>query len=119
MKITKSEKVWFLRGILVALAVVGHELTYDQIRRIMRLSDRQVGAYLGEARSILQPGEPDFCASVVKSLGTPGAGWGNVAQWASELLKVRSFWRDRAEKDNGDFTNLYQSLPSVPGELDK
>ena len=117
--VTHEEKVWFLRGILVALAVVGHELTYDQIRRMMRLSDRQLGPYLGEARAMLSPGEPDICASVVKNLGTPGKGWGNVAQWAAEVLRLRSFWKDRADMDNLDFQTKNGTLPSIRGEMFK
>ena len=114
--VTKDQKIWFLRGILVALAVVGHELTYDQLRRIMRLSDRQVGPYLGSARAWLLPSEPDVCASIVKSLGTPGAGWGQVASWAAELQRVRDYWQDRAKLDNEDFRAKYRALPSLPGE---
>jgi hypothetical protein len=112
----KAEKVWFLRGLLVGVAMVGREVTYDQVRRLVRLSDRQVGEYLNAARQILLPGEPDVCASVVKTTGGVGKGFGPESQRVAELLKARAYWQDRAELDNADFVSAHQTLPSLPGK---
>ena len=72
-------RVRFLRGVLAALASTGQVVTYDEIRRLCRLSQEQCGEYLGEARNrMLAASQPDFCAVVVNSSGSPGEGWGDA-----------------------------------------
>jgi len=114
MKIDR-DKVVFLRGLLAAFASNGQLLNYDEIRRLCRLNDEQVGAYLDEARNGRREGEPDFCAIVVKAVGKPGAGWGDAAAWAQEVQKAHRFWDDRRRLDNIQFQNRYGSLPAIPG----
>jgi len=106
-----NEKVWFLRGLLIATAMLGETLTYDQVRRLCRLSDRQVGTMLGKARAGRPAGSPDFCAVVQKSIGSPGKGWGDIKLWIAELKRVHSFWQDRAELDNNEFFVKHGVLP--------
>jgi hypothetical protein len=79
------DKVLYLRGLLVAFASNGQLVNYDEIRRLARLSDEQVGTYLDEARKALADTEPDFCAIVVKTAGKPGQGWGDAAKWAQAV----------------------------------
>jgi len=116
MQITATEKIWFIRGVIIAFAVCNRTLTYDQLRRICRLCDRQLGSFLGKARTGLAPSEPDFCVVVQKTMGAPGAGWGNPKTWAIELQRAYDYWRDRSLMDNTDFVAKYGSIPSVPGD---
>ena len=67
-----DKKLWFIRGILVATASNRQTITYDELRRLCRLNDEQIGTYLGKAREILSEGEPDYCSIVVKTTGVPG-----------------------------------------------
>jgi hypothetical protein len=115
MKIKKSEKIWFLRGILVACAAVGHYLTYDQLRRLMRVSDQQLGQYLKEAKGKTVFGEPDISSMIIKTLGRPGYGWGDISVWASAFEEACQYWHDRMTMDNSNFTEKYRNLPSFPG----
>lgn len=110
-------KVSFLRGLLVAFSSNGQLVNYDEIRRLCRLNDEQVGAYLDEARKGLaqNDGEPDFCAIVVKTAGKPGRGWGDAASWASEVQAAHRFWADRKRMDNAAFEDTYKRLPAIPG----
>lgn len=110
-----SEKVIFLRGLLVAFACGGQLINYDEVRRLCRLNDEQMGTYLNAARKGRAEGEPDFCAIVVKTSGTPGPGWGDLDGWAREVQKVHRFWADRKRLDNKDFEEHYGSLPAIPG----
>lgn len=115
------KKVIFLRGLLVAFASNNQLVNYDEIRRLCRLSDEQMGTYLNEARQALAEGEPDFCSLVVKTAGKPGPGWGDLEAWAQEVQKTHRFWTDRKRLDNADFENIYHHLPAIPGpsELEK
>ena len=116
---TQTEKVLYLRGILIDRACLGHTITYDEVRRIMRLCDAQIGTLLGLVRQGLQPGEPDLCAGVIKSLGKPGWGWGNSITWGVEVQALWAYWHDRTTMDNAAFEAKYHSLPTYPGENTK
>jgi len=109
------ERVIFLRGLLVAFASNAQLLNYDEMRRLCRLSDEQMGAYLDEARKALAEGEPDFCAIVVKTAGKPGQGWGDAAIWAQEVQRSHRFGSDRRALDNGEFQARHGRLPAIPG----
>ncbi len=111
-----QDKVRFLRGILVAYASIGATITYEELRRLTRLTLEQLGAYLGEARSVLRTGEPDFCAVAIKTAGQPGAGFGHLTtdQWEAELQKVFQYWKDRRTNNNDPFVSIHGALPSVP-----
>lgn len=110
-----NERVVFLRGLLVAFASNGQLVNYDDVRRLCRLSDEQMGTYLNHARKGLAEGEPDFCAIVVKTKGQPGEGWGEPAAWAEQVQKSHRFWVDRRRLDNSEFEKLYGHLPAIPG----
>ena len=112
---TDSDKVQFLRGLLAAFASNGQLVTYDEIRRLCRLSDEQLGEYLGAARDGRGPDEPDFCAVVVQTAGKPGRRWGEPAAWAAEVQRAHRFWSDRRRLDNSEFEQAYGGLPTMPG----
>jgi len=117
MTMTTQEKVLYILGVLIATASKGDTITYDELRRLARLSDRQLGTYLGTTRGLLKHGEPDLCAVVIKDVGTPGWGWGNLAQWQAALASVHAYWQDRRQLDNGPFAAKHGDVPSVPGTL--
>ena len=117
MTVSTYEKTLFILGVLIATASKGDTITYDEVRRLSRLSDRQLGTYLGMVRQLLQKGEPDLCAVVVKDIGTPGIGWGNLVNWQNELRMVHSYWMDRRALDNTPFATKHGDVPSVPGTL--
>jgi hypothetical protein len=110
-----NEKVLFLRGLLVAFASNGQIVNYDDVRRLCRLNDEQMGTYLNHARKGLAENEPDFCAIVVKTKGKPGEGWGDPAAWVEQVQKSHRFWSDRRKLDNGEFEERYGKLPAIPG----
>ncbi|MFN8092435.1 MAG: hypothetical protein U0599_09490 [Vicinamibacteria bacterium] len=109
-----QDRVMFLRGLLAAFASGHQVVTYDAIRRLCRLSDEQVGAYLDAARAGRGTNEPDFCSIVVRTAGTPGAGWGDLSDWAAEVQRTHRYWSDRRRCDNTEFKQAYADLPSVP-----
>jgi hypothetical protein len=109
------DKVLFLRGLLAAFASNGQLVNYDEVRRLCRLNDEQMGTYLNHARKGRADGEPDFCAIVVKTKGKPGDGWGEPGAWAEEVQKSHRFWSDRKKLDNSQFEERYGSLPAIPG----
>lgn len=105
-----ENRVIFLRGVQAALASSGLVVHYDEIRRLCRLNQEQVGEYLDAARSsLLAAGQPDFCAIVVNDGGWPGDGW------AKELREVHRFWKDRRAMDNRPFSDAHTNLPVIPG----
>ena len=115
-------RVIFLRGVLAALASSGQVVHYNEIRRLCRFKQEQLGEYLDAARSgLAEAGQPDFCAIVVNDSGLPGEGWAGDGDgvdsrtWAEELRKVHRFWRDRRAMDNGDFVRPDRALPLFPG----
>jgi hypothetical protein len=110
-----DERLWFLRGILAALASSGQVVHYDEIRRLTRLSQEQVGEFLGAARAAQRPGDPDFCAIVVNEGGWPGQGFGPLDEWPAQLRDAHNYWRARRELDNADFRKAWGHLPSLPG----
>jgi len=117
-----EKRIVFLRGVLAALASSGQVVHYDEIRRLCRLNQEQVGEYLDAARSgLLDAEQPDFCAIVVNDRGWPGDGWAkdgkgtNPEEWAIELRRSHLYWQDRRAMDNGPFENKYKSLPTFPG----
>lgn len=114
MKVGEN-KLWFLRGVLVATCSNRQTITYDEVRRLCRLNDEQLGTYLGEARQLLREDEPDYCAVVVKTKGVPGESWGDPKEGPGQAIKAHQYWQDRRHHDNQDFTEIYGSLPSVPG----
>ena len=114
MKVDEN-KLWFLRGVLVATCSNRQTITYDEVRRLCRLNDEQLGTYLGKAREILNEDEPDYCAVVVRTSGVPGEGWGNPDEGPAESVKAHQYWQDRRHLDNKDFKEIYGSLPTVPG----
>lgn len=115
-----QNRVAFLRGVLAAFASTGQVVHYNEIRRLCRFSQEQLGAYLAAARSELEA-QPDFCAIVVNDGGWPGDGWAKDAkgtdptEWAKELRRVHRFWRDRRALDNAEFAQAHGGLPAVPG----
>ena len=109
-----SDKVVFLRGLLAAFASNSQLVNYDEVRRLCRLNDEQMGTYLNHARKGRAESEPDFCAIVVKTKGKPGDGWGDPATW-EEVQKSHRFWADRRKLDNSQFEERYGSLPAIPG----
>lgn len=109
------ERVMFLKGVLATLSSNRQLTNYDEIRRLCRLSDEQVGAYLDAARADRKESEPDFCSIVVKTAGKPGLGWGNAEEWAAEVQRAHRFWADRRRMDNSEFETCHGVLPSVPG----
>lgn len=112
----------FLRGVLAALASNGQVVHYEEVRRLCRLNKEQMGEYLGEARArLVEAGQPDFCAVVVREDGLPGAGWQQAldhvdpATWSRGLAAAHRFWRDRRLQDNGEITQNHGQLPVEPG----
>jgi len=117
-----EHRVAFLRGVLAALASTGQVVHYDEIRRLCRLAQEQLGTYLGEARKLsVAAGQPDFCSVVVKDAGWPGDGFAHPAPqtdpvaWAKALRSAHEYWRDRRFMDNTEFGAKYGALPAVPG----
>ena len=110
-----NNKLWFLRGVLVATCSNRQSITYDELRRLCRLNDEQLGTYLGRASEILGKDEPDYCSVVVKTTGVPGAGWGNPEEAPAEAIEAHQYWQDRRNLDNDEFEETYGSLPTVPG----
>jgi hypothetical protein len=109
------EKVAFIRGLLAAFASNGQLVSYDEVRRLSRLNDEQMGKYLGAARRARAEGEPDFCAVVVGARGTPGDEWGDLANWPKECQRAHKFWADRKRMDNSEFEAIHGRLPAIPG----
>ena len=114
MKVDR-EKTAFLRGLLAGFASSAQIVTYDEVRRLCRLSDEQLGSYLDDARKGRADGDPDFCAIVVKTGGMPGPGWGDLGKWAKEAQRVHRYWGDRRRLDNPEFQKRYKRLPAIPG----
>jgi hypothetical protein len=114
MKIDDN-RLWFLRGVLAATASNRQTITYDEVRRLCRFNDEQLGTYLGKAREILAEDEPDFCALVVNTRGVPGELWGDPENGPTEAIRAQQYWQDRRNMDNRLFKERYGSLPSVPG----
>ena len=112
---SERDKVSFISGLLVAFASNAQVINYDEIRRLSRLHDEQLGTYLDAARKGLDEGEPDFCAIVVKTAGKPGLGWGDAEIWHKEVQRVHRFWADRRRLDNKDFEACHGKLPAIPG----
>ena len=111
-----SNKLWFIQGILVSTCANRQTITYDELRRLCRLNDKQLGTYLGEARDILSEDEPDYCSVVVKTTGVPGEGWGKQEKGPARAIKAQQrFWQDRRNLDNKEFEKTYGSLPTIPG----
>ncbi len=117
-----EHRVAFLRGVLAALASTGQVVHYNEVRRLCRLAQEQLGTYLGEARQLsVEAGQPDFCAIVVKDAGWPGDGFAHPAPktdavaWAKALREAHTFWRDRRLMDNDEFSAKHGGLPAVPG----
>ncbi len=109
-------KVAFIRGVCIFAASHGIDIRYDELRRLARLSDEQLGAYLGASRQGLAPGEPDHCAMVVSTNGTPGLAWGDLNTWARERARAISFYSARRGLDNAAFEQLWGFLPTFPGK---
>jgi len=110
-----SNKLWFIRGVLVATCANRQTITYDELRRLCRLNDEQLGTYLGKARKILSKDEPDYCSVVVKTTGVPGESWGNQEEGPAAAIKAHQYWQDRRNLDNKEFEKAYGSLPTIPG----
>lgn len=111
-----QERVQFIRGILVSLASCGQTITYEELRRLSRLSMEMVGTYLGEARSVLRSDEPDFCAVVIGRDGQPGHGFGHLTAdtFLAEQQRVFRYWKERRALDNEPFAKKYGDRPSIP-----
>ena len=110
-----ANRLAFMRGVLAAFASNGQVVHYDEVRRLCRLNQEQMGTYLGEARMpAIDAGDPDPCAIVVNNTGTPGALWGNPAEWHEALRRAHQFWADRRRLDNADFQSRHTRLPSMP-----
>ncbi len=113
----------FLKGVIAGLASRGELITYSELRRLCRLSQEQLGEYLGAARErLLEEGQPDYCAIVVgDDSGLPSEKWfephggDSASYWAKEVHGVHRFWRDRRSRDNPDFKEEWGSLPAEPG----
>lgn len=111
-----DRRLWFLRGVLAAFASNRQTVTYDEIRRLCRFNDEQLGTYLDHAREPLhEAGQPDYCAIVVKTSGVPGELWGNASEAPREALQAHQFWQDRRALDNKEFEARHGSLPALPG----
>lgn len=110
-----DHRIWFLRGVLAALASTRQTITYDELRRLCRLSDEQLGAFLNEVRRPLEAREPDLCSIVVKSNGTNGGFWGDPDDSPQEALHCHQFWQDRRGLDNDAFQRKWGRMPSIPG----
>jgi len=110
-----QERLWFLRGVLAALASSGQVVHYDEVRRLCRLNQEQLGDYLGAARGTQRDDEPDFCAVVVNEGGWPGDGFGPLPAWPAELRDAHNYWRDRRAMDNSEFVKEWGGLPTLPG----
>jgi hypothetical protein len=108
-------KVSFIRGVLVFAASHGMFVYYDELRRLARMCDEQLGKTLGVVRTGLAPGEPDICAVVIKTSGKPGVSWGNLNTWHAEVARCFAFYADRRALDNGPFQSKHGMLPTFPG----
>lgn len=92
-------------------------MLYDEFRRLGQLSYQQMGEFLDAIKAELGPGEPDLSALVIKTIGRPGVGWGNVNNWELEVQKVWDYWTDRSTLDNEPFVLRRGALPMIPGTL--
>lgn len=81
------------------------------------MSYQQMGEFLEAVKANLGPNEPDITALVVKTIGRPGVGWGNVNLWAQTVQDVWEYWEDRSRMDNEDFVMKRGALPANPGTL--
>jgi hypothetical protein len=89
-----SDKVVFLRGLLAAFASNSQLVNYDEVRRLCRLNDEQMGTYLNHARKGRAESEPDFCAILVKTKGKPGDGWGSCGMGGSPKIPSLLGWQE-------------------------
>jgi len=116
-----QNRVIFLRGVLAAFASNGQVVHYNEIRRLCRFSQEQLGEYLEAARKpLVDGGQPDFNAIVVNDQGWPGDGWIGPAPtdpktWAKALRATHIFWRDRKQMDSAEFESIHGKPPAVPG----
>lgn len=116
-----ERKLFFLRGVLAALASNGQLVHYDEVRRLCRLNKQMMARYLGAARKPQHSDEPDFCSIVVNSSGEPGDGWwrDDVAAWAAEARRAHVYWASRRRLDNPQFRAKHKRLPTLPGRSQK
>jgi hypothetical protein len=116
-----QNRIVFLRGVLAAFASNWQVVHYNEIRRLCRFSQEQLGEYLDAARQpLVQAGLPDFNVIVVNDQGWPGDGWTSPGPtdpkvWAQNLRATHIYWRDRKQMDNTEFEQEHGMVPPVPG----
>jgi len=116
-----QNRVIFLRGVLAAFASNGQVVHYNEIRRLCRFSQEQLGEYWEAARKpLVDGGQPDFNAIVVSDQGWPVDGWTSPRPtdpktWAKTLRATPILWRDRKQMANAEFESIHGRAPAVPG----
>jgi hypothetical protein len=119
-----EHRLAFLRGVLAALASTGQVVHYDEIRHLCRLNQEQLGTYLGAARQpLVDAGQPDFNAIVVKEEGWPGDGFakghtedrpGDLGEGAKTSTRILARANQRSRSSCSGRLVSYQSSKHWP-----
>jgi hypothetical protein len=110
---THKARVFFLRGILAALASGRSTIEYNELRRLCGLNKQQVGTYLKAVRATGKRGEPDLSAlAVSRTTGMPSRDWGDLREWPKEKKRVFTYWTDRRLLNKAPFRGKHGVLPA-------
>ena len=109
----EAERLWFIRGIMAALASSGQVVDCEEIARLCRLSGEQVRAYLRAAGRGQYEDEPDFSDIVLSEGGSPREGM-DPREWSARLHDAQRYWRDRRSLDDESFKREWGDTPTFP-----
>ena len=105
--------LWFIRGVMAALASSGQVVDCEEIARLCRLSREQVRAYLRAAGRGQYEDEPDFSDIVLSEGGSPREGM-DPREWSARLHDAQRYWRDRRSLDDESFKREWGDTPTFP-----
>src|SRR6266568_336649 len=108
------QRLWFLRGVLAALASSGEVVPHDEIRRLCNLDVAQAAAALKAARAGQYEDEPDFRVIVVNDAGWSGEASGPPEAWPAMLRDAQGYWRDRRNMEDDAFRREWGHTPTFP-----
>ena len=108
------QRLWFLRGVLAALASSGQVVPRDEICRLCDLDEAQTAAALDAARAGQYEDEPDFRVIVVNDAGWSGGASGLPEGWLARLRDAQGYWRDRRNMEDNAFRKEWGHTPTFP-----
>ena len=114
----ESERLWFLRGVMAALASSGQVADFAEIRRLCRFTAEQARAYLRAAGRGQYEDEPDFRDIVLDEGGCPREGV-DPRRWSARLHEAQRYWRDRRNLDDDGFRREWGDTPTFPARLSR